>query len=86
MNILEEANKITSKDRHNDYGGPEENFTLVAKYWSVYKGVEFKPEDVGMFNILQKIARQQFKNKRDNLVDIAGYARTLEMLNEAVDK
>ena len=82
MNILEEANKITSEDRHNDYGGPVENFALVAKYWSVYKGIEFKPEDVGMFNILQKIAREQFKNKRDNLIDIAGYARTLEMIQK----
>lgn len=81
MNILEEANQITSQDRHDDYGGPAENFNLVAQYWSVWKGVTFTPEDIGMMNILQKVAREQFKNKRDNLVDIAGYARTLEMLS-----
>lgn len=85
MNILEEANQITSQDRHNDYGGPTENFTLVARYWSIWKGMEFKPEDVGMMNILQKVAREQFKHKRDNLTDIAGYARTLEVIHEPVD-
>jgi hypothetical protein len=82
MNILQEADQLTSKDRHDAYGGPKTNFELVAQYWSVWKGVPFSPEDVGMFNILQKVAREQFKHKRDNLTDIAGYARTLEMIQD----
>lgn len=86
MNILEEANEITKGARQESYGGPELNFTLVAKYWSVWRGVNFTPQDVGMFNILQKIAREQYSQKRDNLVDIAGYARTLEMINYEEDE
>lgn len=78
MNILEEANQLVNGDRNKDYGSPLEDFTRTARLWSVILGVEVTPEQVGMCMILLKVSRQCNKHKRDNLVDIAGYAHTLE--------
>ena len=81
-NILEEADNLTSGDRAKAYGPAKENFRKIADLWSAYKDVDFTEEDVAMFMILVKMARNTFKDKRDNLVDIAGYARTAEMCRE----
>lgn len=42
----------------------------------------FTDRDVSMMMILVKVARDANKPKRDNLVDIAGYARCAERLEE----
>ena len=85
-NVLEEANEITSGARRKSYGHPRENFDYTAKLWSAYLGFELAGEDVGMLMILLKIAREAHNKKRDNLVDICGYARTLELYEEADGK
>lgn len=87
MNILQEANQLTSEDRMSDYGHPRDNFKKIANLWQSFirnKGaeIEISEQDVALLFSLAKIARQQDNNKRDNLTDIAGYARTIEMLNE----
>lgn len=81
-NILIEADEITGGGRQEDYGHPEDSFKKIADYWSVYLGVDVQPCDVARMMVLLKVARQQNRPKRDNLVDIAGYARTEEMLGE----
>lgn len=81
MNILEEANQITSQDRNNDYGHPKIDFARTAIFWSVLFGTEVKPEQIPLAMILLKLSRQINKHKRDNLVDIAGFARTREMMD-----
>lgn len=81
-NILKEADKLVNNDRNKDYGSPLANFTQTAKLWSALKGVEFIPEEVGLFMIAFKMSRQTNKFKRDNLVDIAGYAHTLEKVED----
>jgi len=81
-NILKEADRLTSGDRNKDYGHPRDNFMLIAKFWSNWRGVDFNAYDVAMMMILVKVAREKNKPKRDNLVDIAGYARTVEMFDE----
>jgi len=83
-NVLEIANELTGGDRQKDYGHPRDNFQKIADLWAGYKGLNYKytPEDVAMMMILVKVARQKNKPKNDNLIDIAGYARTAEMINE----
>lgn len=87
-NILTEADKITAGKRQNDYGHPFINHSHTAKLWQAYfedkmkPGAEFTPEDVCWFNILQKLSRETYKNKRDNKVDIAGYVRNIEIIEE----
>lgn len=83
-NILQEADRLTSAsgDRPGDYGHPRENLTLTAKLWSPILGVEVTAEQVALCQVQLKIARQCHKPKRDNLTDIAGWARTIERLQE----
>lgn len=76
VQALREAAKIISGDRDVQYGGPEENFTRIAKIWSVIVGVEISPEDVAMMMVGLKVARYASKSgfQPDTWIDIAGYA------------
>ena len=77
---LEEAIKIVTKDRQNDYGTPEKNFGTIAEYWTAYlrsRGINgiVKDFDVAAMMSLLKIARvASSPHKDDNWVDLAGYA------------
>lgn len=73
--ILEEAIRITGGDRQSNYGPPDQDFSRTAKMWSAIKGVEFESRDVAMFMIALKLSRETHQRKRDNWVDIAGYAK-----------
>jgi precorrin-4 methylase len=66
----------------DDYGHPIHDFTRTASMWSTILGVEVTAPQVAICMILVKVSRETHKHKRDNLVDIAGYARTLEMVYE----
>lgn len=85
MNILEEAEKLVGGDRQQDYGDTRKSFTRIAKLWSAYKHIKFTPQDVGLMMILLKVSRGAEGAKRDTIVDIAGYARCIEMLGEKRD-
>lgn len=81
--VLQEALRITSGDRQNQYGPPNEDFARTAKMWTALKGVEFEARDVALFLICLKMSRETHQRKRDNAVDIAGYARCLHLCNES---
>ena len=78
--ILDEAASIISGDRQECYGHPESNFKHIAAYWSILFGIDIYPKQVAEAMILTKLARNAHNPKRDNLIDIAGYAGTMEML------
>jgi hypothetical protein len=73
---LGEAATIITGQRDAQYGGPEENFTRIAKLWSVIFGIEVTQEDVAMAMVAVKVARYASKSgfQPDTWVDIAGYA------------
>ena len=81
--ILEEALRITGGTRNVDYGGPVEDFTRTAGMWSAAKGVHFEPREVGLFMAMVKISREYHRSKRDNWVDMAGYAHCGHQCAEA---
>jgi len=78
--ICDEAKYITGEERIKMYGHPKENFKDIADLWSVYLKTEVKATDVAHLMILMKIARQRGGFKRDNIVDIAGYARNVAQI------
>ena len=80
--ILDEAKAAVYGDRNDDYGTVTQNFNTIAELWSVVLGNQVTPEQVGLCMAQIKIARQMYKPKRDNLVDLAGYAATLEKLEK----
>lgn len=73
--VLDEAARLTKVDRQATYGPPDEDFARTAAMWSALKGVSFESREVALFMILLKASREAHQNKRDNWVDIAGYAR-----------
>lgn len=84
--ILDEAAKIAGVDRSEAYGHPLDNHRRIAALWQAYldarKPGALTPQDVARMMILLKVARDIHAPKRDNLVDIAGYARCLEMMED----
>jgi len=81
-NCLQIADELVGGDRNADYGHPIEDFTRTAKMWGAILGVEVKPEHIPLCMIAVKISRECNKPKADNVIDICGYARTLEMVRE----
>lgn len=76
IEALREAARIISGDRDKQYGGPEDNFTRIAKVWSVIFNREFTSEDVAMAMVGVKLARfaSDAGFQPDTWIDIAGYA------------
>lgn len=81
--ILQEAQDIVNGARQDMYGSPEDSFDVIAGLWSSYLEHPITPQDATMMMILLKVARQKRKPKRDNLVDLAGYA---ECAQRVVDR
>ena len=72
--ILSEAEEIVNGSRQSDYGDARESFSSVATIASVMTGKELDPEDCCAVLMAVKLVRESFKHKRDNLVDLCGYA------------
>lgn len=79
--IIDTAKSVVCNGRENQYGGPEENFKLIAEVWSTKLREIFKkrdtltPHDVAMLMIDLKLVRILTGNmNEDNWVDIIGYA------------
>jgi hypothetical protein len=78
--VLREAEKLITGDRNETYGTPTQNFDNIAKLWNVQfrhllkDGAEFAAADVALAQIHVKMARMVAQPKRDNFVDLAGYA------------
>lgn len=73
---LEGARQAVCFDRNASYGEPEDNFSVVAEFWSTYLETKISPEDVANMMILFKVARSATAEKAvpDTWVDICGYA------------
>lgn len=75
--ILRKATECVTGQRQQDYGSPEDNFTIISKLWSIYLGMQISPEDVAMMMCLLKVARIATAPEiptEDCFVDLAGYA------------
>lgn len=71
--------------RQQDYGHPIDDFMRTARMWSVIIGHDVTAEQVGLCMIALKISRQCHFPKRDNMVDAAGYAATVQRVREALE-
>lgn len=86
--VPQEAHRLVHGDRQEAYGHPIFDMTRTADLWTAQfrdklrPGVQFEAEDVGQGMILVKMSRERNKQKRDNRVDAAGYAETLELMEK----
>ena len=72
--ILDAAKKIVTGEREKQYGKPEDNFAVIAEFWTAYIGHPISSEDVAIMMALLKIARIRSGNyKADSFVDGVGY-------------
>lgn len=81
--ICQEADRLVSGPRQADYAHPAVDFARTARLWAEVFGHTVTPRQVGLCMILLKVSREIHKHKRDNLVDICGYAQTVQMVEDA---
>ena len=81
-NILKEADRILGGDRQTDYGDFIENFQSISEEASRWAKKEITPLDCAHVMIAVKICREQYRHKRDNVVDLAAY---LNIKNELIE-
>ena len=86
VSALEKALELTYGDRNEDYGDPRPNMIATASMFTgILQGIgligedkKLAPEHVPLFMIALKVARQAYKHKDDNLIDIPGWTNVLE--------
>jgi hypothetical protein len=72
--ILYRAAELITRDRQDDYGSAEENFTNIAAGWSIILGHEVKPHQVALCMDWLKTARLISQpTHEDSWTDKAGY-------------
>jgi len=72
--ILQEAARLTAKDRQNIYGDPRNNHVRIADLWTTYLEHQITPQQVAICMALVKIARLMETETEDSFVDLAAYA------------
>lgn len=80
--ICAEADRLVSVGRQSDYGHPLDDFSRSAALWTAILGHPVEAEHIPLCMIAVKISRELNRPKRDNLTDIAGYAKTLALVHE----
>lgn len=93
LSVLEEAQLLIYGERQGDYGPPTDSFQSIAGLWTAYLEtkrrmsptleVTLDPVDVAHMMLLLKVSRNTTGGyKRDNPVDMAGYAGCIERIVE----
>jgi hypothetical protein len=88
--VLQEAHDIIYGDREGTYGDPSINLRRIATLWNAHlynqgiisqeNMITITAEDVCWMMMQVKQARQCNTQKRDNVVDAAGYIGLIERL------
>lgn len=84
--VCQEADELTRDggERRKDYGGVVDFGRRAAMAWSAILNSEVTPEQVYLCMIAYKAVREANAPKRDNLVDVCGYARVIEIYRDEV--
>lgn len=72
--VLDEARNLITGNRADMHGDAKQNFTNIAKLWSIYLEREVGAKDVALMMALLKIARTKTgEMNHDDVVDAIGY-------------
>lgn len=81
--VLIEAEAIVNGERAVDYGSAHESFRKIGAITALISNTEDTPAIAACKTLIAvKLVRESNKHKRDNLVDLCGYAELLNRLNE----
>ena len=72
--ILQEAARLTAKDRQKIYGDPRTNHCRIADLWTTYLAQQITPQQVAICMALVKVARLMETETEDSFIDLAAYA------------
>ncbi len=82
--ILQEAVRIRSGERNADYGDAVESFEIVAEIANAITGLNLTPAQCCKVLLAVKLTRERYNHKRDNLVDLCGYADILNLIEDSI--
>jgi len=92
--VVDKAIKLVNTDRQADYGHPAEDFTRATGMLSSL-GFRFQNSDgtlrelsaidIPIIQMCVKLSREVNRHKDDNVVDIIGYAKCLDMVYQYYD-
>lgn len=78
---LEEAQRLVHGDRGAAYGHPIDDYTRTGRIWGAILGIDaIDPRVCCLMMAGVKISREVNAPKRDNRVDLAGYAECADMV------
>lgn len=78
---LQEAQRLVHGDRGAAYGHPIDDYTRTGRMWGAILGIgDIDPRICCLMMAAVKISREVNAPKRDNRVDLAGYAECAEMV------
>lgn len=84
--ILQEAQELVHGDRNAQYGHPIDDMTRTAKMVTAMLAhkllAPLTAEDIAYIQCCVKLSRQMNKPKRDNMVDLAGYAECADWIKD----
>lgn len=82
--VTAEALRLVCGPRQGAYGHPHSDFSRTGRMWGAILGLEddIDPALVGLCMAAVKISREVNTPKRDNLVDLAGYAETVWLVRQ----
>ena len=80
--IFAEADSLVKGDRRQAYGSVAESFLNIAAIWSVVLKRTITAQEVAKCMIGMKLVREANKHGKDNLVDLCGYSKLLQELEE----
>ena len=81
--ILAEAQQLVAGARQKAYDHPSTNYKRVAQGWAVLVNANngvINAKTAALMMIWLKMTREAHATKRDNLVDIAGYAQVASII------
>lgn len=81
--LLLEADMILNGYRDADYGDPVENFKRISRIASAILNKDITDEECCVVMIAVKLARENYKHKRDNVVDGVAYMEILNRIKES---
>ncbi len=83
--ILDEARRLTSQDRNATYGPADKDYGRTAAIFEQMTGITLTVEQALKFMLAVKLSRDAHCPKRDNLVDLVGYAHLLDQVRRGTD-
>ena len=81
--IMQEAHRLVHGPRQVSYGHPADDFTRTGRMWGAILGIpDVPPVLVGLCMAAVKISRETNAPSKDNLIDLAGYAETVNLVRQ----